>query len=374
MNAQPQTQTDLTVNVVHVGGRAGMGPVESLFALGKNLAVTIFEADISEGDSTWSDYEKFVAEYATRYDVKVAIIPKCLSNQAGKRKFHINAMPESSSLLPTNPESEHYQRFTGYPPSRLVWGEITKPKQTIELSTTTLDQVIRNQEIPVPHLISMDAQGSEYEILEGSSMALNGHLMGVITEVEFRPLYQGQKLFSDQYQLLKNHGFDFIDFLKIEHWYPGPILGKGAASVGEVLFLRNYRYFVRKHAGEKNILLNHLVKLATISLSFNRDSHAFEIMNYIHSCLPQEWAALNQQSADAGLKTLSEFYQTTQAHLAELEKIPTYFQMKANPPIEAKKNPALKLLTTILSVFIHALKKIIPENIRRKMYQFLMSC
>ena len=318
---------DPTLRVFHVGGRGGMGPVECLLQLGESLSLSIFEADIGFGDSSWDDYESLIADYANRYGTKLSVIPQCLSDCVGKKEFHINVMPECSSLLNMSPEAKDYTRMGG-PWYRIIWGQICQPARTIEIDVTTLDELYANRVIQMPHFLSLDVQGAEYDILQGASKALQGDLLGVVSEVEFRELYEGQKLFMDQYALLKKHQFSLFELYNSEYWYSGPILGKGALTVAEALFLRDFQYFVRKDE-EPAQLLSNLSKLAIVAYYFHRSSYAFEIVEYIMNNWQHEWNILIKQSDSKYLHDLAGFYRKIRARQPKMERVPTYLEFMA---------------------------------------------
>lgn len=322
---------DITVSAFHVGGRGGLGPTMVLLKLGESLSLTIFEANIedSAGETTMHDFENLVKEYSRRYNVKLTIIPQCLSNCIGKKKFNVNVMPDCSSLLEMSPDAAKYQRMSGQ--GRIPWGQICRPTRTIELDVSTLDELNAKDIIPVPQFLSIDVQGAEYDVLEGASKALYGDLLGVVSEVEFRPLYDGQKLFVDQYALLNRHRFDLFELYNIEYWFSGPIIGKGALMVAEALFLRNFRYFVEKYNKRPELLLLNLAKLAVVATCFERSSYAFEIVDYIMSNWPNEWNIFVRQNQCRYLNFLGEFYIKAKAvEQRERHQVPTYVELMAN--------------------------------------------
>jgi len=326
---------DPTLRVFHVGGRGGVGPVECLLQLGESLSLSIFEANIGLGDSSWKDYESLIADYANRYGIKLSVIPQCLSNCVDKKEFHINVMPECSSLLKMSPDAKDYTRMGG--PYKVIWGQICQPAHTIEIDVTTLDELYANHVIQMPHFLSLDVQGAEYDILEGASKVLQGDLLGVVSEVEFRELYEGQKLFTDQYTLLRKHQFSLFELYNTEYWYSGPILGKGALTVAEALFLRDFQYFVRKDK-EPAQLLSNLSKLAIVAYCFHRKSYAFEILEYIMNNWQQEWDIFIKQNDSRYLHDLMAFYRRVKSRQAKMEKVPTYLEfMSMSRPVQKLK-------------------------------------
>jgi len=303
-----------TVRLFHVGGReGGIGPAVLLFALKGNLSLTVFEANIGE-DSSWNAFEKEMDDFTNREGVKPLIIQQCLSNCVGKKEFHVNAAPACSSLLKMSPDAKNYTRMHGS--NRIIWGEICQPTSTIEVDVTTLDELYANGMIQLPHFLSIDAQGAEYEILEGASKALEGDLVGVITEVEFRELYEGQKLFADQFTLLSKHQFSLFDLYSCEFWYFGYIGGKGALMVAEALFLRDLDYFIKKYK-EAALLLPNLSKLAIVAYCFDRYSYAFQIIEYIMKNWRQEWMSYVEESGASYLYGLMEFYWQSKRRIEE---------------------------------------------------------
>jgi len=347
---------DPTLTVIHVGGRGGgFGETDVLLQLGKDLSLSIFEANIESEDITWDNYDRLIKEYATRYGIKLSVIPQCLSSTIGKKKFHINVMPDCSSLLEMSPDAKNYQRMNS-PYYRIVWGQICQPKRLIDIDVTTIDEVYRNNVIQMPHFISIDAQGAEYDILQGASEALRGDLLGVISEVEFRELYDGQKLFTDQFALLRKHEFDLFDLYNTEYWHPSLIIGKGTLMVAEALFLRNFRYFVKRDRNP-TVLLSNLSKLATVAYYFERRSYAFEITEYIMDNWQHEWDALVQRSDSKYMNDLKEFYSGVKSHQSKLEKVPTYSDFLARYLSLGGETPG--------TVWTRRIRKFLPSPICR---------
>jgi len=289
----------------HVGGReGGIGPAGILFQLGKNLSLSVFEANLTE-DSSLEMFDKGMEGYAEQYSIEISIMQQCLSDCVGKKEFYINMEPSCSSLLKVSPLALNYQRMHGE--KRIIWGEACQPANTIEIDVTTLDELYNNHIIELPHFLSIDAQGAEYDILVGASKALEDNLVGVITEVEFRELYDNQKLFSDQFTLLRSHQFNLFDLYSQEYWYSSHIIGSGALMVAEALFLRDLNYFIEKDK-EPNLLFPNLSKLAIAAFVFGKADYAFQITKYMVENWPEEWRTYIEQSNTEFLYGLMEFY------------------------------------------------------------------
>ena len=294
---------DFTVEVFHVGGRGGLGPVERLFGIGKDMAFTVFEADES-GDSSWKTYEKELRSKYGIYGLKGAnVVFQCLAGSVCKRKFYTNVEPDCSSLLKISPKAKDYtSRDT-------VWRHACQPAHTVELDVTTLDVLYNSGKTKKPHFLSLDAQGVECDILAGArEMALHGDLAGVLTEVEFHELYENQKLFTDTDTLLTSHHFILFELYNRDYWHLRHPFGEGALTVAEALYLRDYHYFIDKYKNQPLLLLLNLAKLAIIAYYFNRTSYAFAIVEYILNNWKSEWEQLMTKSNCAYLYVLTAFF------------------------------------------------------------------
>lgn len=348
---------DYTIRVCHGGGRGNMGPVELLFRLRENLSLSVCEADIESGDAAWKIYDHVIHEFATRQGIRLAIIPQCLSNSIGRKPFHINTMPDCSSLLTVSPRAERLQRMNEFT-YRIVWGKICQPIRTEEVSVTTLNQLIVEGILETPHFLSLDIQGAEYNAMEGASTCFEGDLMGVIIEVEFREMYAGQKLFKDHHEFLHRHQFDLFELQNPEYWFSGPPIGKGALTVAEALFLRDFHYFINKEKDDLQ-LVSKLAKLALIAHCFQMDSYAVEILDYVTTQQREAWEALLAQRGCSYLAPLATFYRKAKAHQSRIQAIPTYsefmlmstlartlYRIRAIPRLIPQLNS--KLIRTIL--------------------------
>ncbi|MBI2341989.1 MAG: FkbM family methyltransferase, partial [Deltaproteobacteria bacterium] len=246
---------------------------------------------------------------------------------------------------------------------RIIWGEICQPASTIEIDVTTLDELYAKHEIQLPHFLSLDVQGAEYDILEGASKALEGDLLGIVSEVEFRELYDGQKLFMEQYALLKQHQFNLFELYNTEHWFYGIILGKGALTVAEALFLRDFQYFTERDKDPVRLLSN-LSKLAIVAESFGRTSYAFQILEYIMNNWQHEWDALTKQNSDGYLHDLNELYRRVKALQPEIEKLPTYSEFIAKEQNSLPGHEPMQRLKSILSLAYNLNLKMIADKLR----------
>lgn len=280
--------TEKFINIIHVGGRgSGIGPIADFVKNFKSdIELVIFEADNSlknAGLKELPDNSK--------------IISKCLSNYTGKSKFNINSDERSSSLFKVSKEAIDYI-------TPVKWGDSCKTMRTIDVDVTTIDRLIIDNEIKSPHFISLDAQGSEYNILEASTCALNDNLIGVLTEVEFREIYENQKLFSDIDLLLKKYDFQLFHFFNWQFWSYDTRFKERIDEfplTAEVLYLRNFNYFLEKNY-DISIKLENLARLIMFASHFKKASYATKILEYINSNFEKEWVEFLKKRNNISLK------------------------------------------------------------------------
>ncbi|MDZ4263746.1 MAG: FkbM family methyltransferase [Pseudomonadota bacterium] len=159
------------------------------------------------------------------------ISPVCFWSSPGPRWFYENRTRQSSSLLPAEPEALDYIQENGLP-----WRSEAELVRMVEVETETLDGYCQKASL-WPEFLSMDIQGAEYEVLKAAPRALE-HLLAIITEVEFRQIYQGQKLFADIDTLLRAAKFQFMSLYVPQYWRLHPGDTQRVLTVGEALFLR----------------------------------------------------------------------------------------------------------------------------------------
>jgi FkbM family methyltransferase len=83
-------------------------------------------------------------------------------------------------------------------------------KETLEaVEQRRLDDVLSGVELKDNILLKIDTQGYEDKVIEGAPELIE-RARAIITEVSFQTLYEGQPLFDDIYELLKERGFRYM--------------------------------------------------------------------------------------------------------------------------------------------------------------------
>ncbi len=270
----------LNLSVHHIGGRAGTRCYPILPFFERDVVNVLYEADTSSLAGIRAATDPLPS--------KTIILGDCLSGEAGPRAFHLYSNRYLSSLYPLLPGHAGTYAFD----AQFGWDDDPGGRslvETLTLDTVTLDQVIAREAgaVPPPNFLSLDTQGSELEILQGGAACIDEHVVAVMTEVEFVPLYQGQPLFGDIAAWLAERGFELAS-LEIfptsgasdtSGRTPIGLRGKGYPLGGEALFLRRPETLTGK-PNEAALLL----KLAFVAFVFGY----FDLTHRIVAALPSD--------------------------------------------------------------------------------------
>jgi FkbM family methyltransferase len=190
---QHQIQSELLLMII--GGRLVEGEEETtwmdeLFASHTDARQLCFEPD-----------EEYCQELNSSGPARRTFYPVAIAKETAERDFYITQSPYCSSLYP--PDDRFYRWYHGLDGIRLNHVE--------HIPVVGLEEFCRTESIDVIHLLHMDVQGAELEILEGATDILS-RILCVHCEVEFAPIYREQPLFSDILSFMTSHGFQFSTF------------------------------------------------------------------------------------------------------------------------------------------------------------------
>ena len=116
-----------------------------------------------------------------------------LGDKTGKAEIHHNDYSPSSSLLPM--EELHKKAFP-----------FTEKVNIEEIDIRCLDDIAGHLDLKDDVLVKIDVQGFEDKVILGGGTLISRASV-LILETSFRPLYKGQLLFDDIYEMLKKKGF-----------------------------------------------------------------------------------------------------------------------------------------------------------------------
>ncbi len=171
--------------------------------------------------------DKIAAALARHPDAPLTLYPTFIGDGAA-HTFHINNYDATSSLLPLN------HALT----SQLVDLSQLATVKTEAVSTSTLDQVLA--ETPRVDFLKLDIQGFEMPVLEHASAVLQRTNV-IHCEVSFAPIYAQQALFSQVETLLREAGFEFIDFsseCRYAYHNEAAVSGRDRLGWGDAIFFR----------------------------------------------------------------------------------------------------------------------------------------
>jgi FkbM family methyltransferase len=128
---------------------------------------------------------------------------RCLLADGNTVTFHVNRFNPASSILPSN------QALTE--PFGLL-GMALETVETRPMPSRRMDDVLSG-DTPVD-LLKIDVQGAAHIVLAHAAAVLRRTLVCHV-EVEFAPVYLGERLFADIDILLREAGFSFVDFFSL---------------------------------------------------------------------------------------------------------------------------------------------------------------
>jgi FkbM family methyltransferase len=85
--------------------------------------------------------------------------------------------------------------------------------------TATLDSIVADRDLPAPHLLKIDTEGHELNVLRGATETLRS-VDCVIAEVSVGPRFEDSYEFSEVVGLLGDAGFELADVLTLKRDIP----------------------------------------------------------------------------------------------------------------------------------------------------------
>lgn len=135
----------------------------------------------------------------------VSIVNAALGAEVGRSLLHVTTSDQSSSLLPLH---ENH---------RLAYPEIKEASQE-EVEISTLEKEVSLVGLIEPALLKIDTQGFEMKVMAGAGRLLS-RFRWILIETSTRPMYEGEALFEEATNWLKDRGFQFRGPMEI-HFSP----------------------------------------------------------------------------------------------------------------------------------------------------------
>ncbi|MBI4689835.1 MAG: FkbM family methyltransferase [Nitrospirae bacterium] len=262
------------LSIHHIGGRFGDGGFPIMRPFEKDIIRVIYDADSDCVDQIREKHKDSLSE--------LHVLPYCVGEADRPGEFNINYDPTSSSIFSFNPDYRSFYFFL-YNHDFIV-SDSMRTVEKREVNIVTMDQIFKDEalKIAAPDFLSMDVQGAEYNILQGSKEILRQNVLALVIETWFHPLYQGQKIFGDISNFLSDHGFYFVKCLRMAEYSPfrAPVgqRGEGFQMLTDALFLR--RIDSIESVITDNILLHTMLrKLAFISITYNQFEYGLKCLH-----------------------------------------------------------------------------------------------
>lgn len=190
--------------------------------------------------------------------------PLALGRTAELRTLYVTRNPVNSSLY--EPNSKEIYRFMECGPQFDLQDE-----KSIE--TVSLDDWCGENNLAGIEFLELDTQGSELDILIGSSQLLANSILGLQVEVEFFPLYKDQPLFADVDNYLRPLGFRLFDLsrYRLRRSYTRT---RGQLIWGHAFYLKDVHHI-------KEEQLSQFLTLAAIASYYGVEDYAIEVLETI---------------------------------------------------------------------------------------------
>lgn len=180
------------------------------------------------------------------------IEPTALGSEVGIKELTLCRKPMVSSLL--TPNTDWLTRFPDVDRFDLI------ARQAVQ--TIPLDNI----GLPAWFFMKMDTQGYELEILKGATRSLQT-CVGLEVEIWFQQNYLDQPMFGDVTRYLERHGFEFVDFCRLERWERHRHAGFGQLVWGDALYLRSPEWICSQPFDEA--MIRNYVAVCTLYTRFD---------------------------------------------------------------------------------------------------------
>lgn len=221
--------------------------------------------------------------------------PICLGDKSDTtREFFVTQQRDSSSLY--CPATARLARLKQGGPTQFVrTQDVLKPVLTNEVTTTTLDDWAKAENIEDVDFLKIDVQGAELDVLKGGQDILKKSV-ALEVEVEFSEIYENQPLFADVDRFLREQGFTFFNFSFTHtghfagrldspinvlhpqnHLFPPQIAGQ--LITADAIYLRDPIEHGRDSVDWNNELK--ILKLAGVAEVLGQVEFAFELLQHL---------------------------------------------------------------------------------------------
>jgi len=260
------------ISIHHIGSRGGSRSFPINVNFESEILNVLYDADVKCLEQ--------VEQRNQTLKSKLVIYPYCISKEKKSVDFYITYDPNLSSFY--KPKSldydYYYSSHAGYD---YYFNQASKIEKVVNMDTTTLDDLMSNNgDFVMPDFLSLDTQGSELDILEGSPNCVNNTL-AILLETAFIEFYESQPCFDEVFKFMREKGFEFIKFTNIvkqnRYNFPIGLRSEGCITDADALFIRSPESLSETSRCDS---LSYY-KLAFIYVSFNMLEPALRCMEII---------------------------------------------------------------------------------------------
>lgn len=146
-------------------------------------------------------YERLVAEMADAARNNVRIVNAALAATRRTRTLYVTNQRTGSSLLPVRSDAAEYGSSSYF-----------YPLQEVQIETKRLEDILTQANESALHMVKIDVQGGELEVLEGLG-SLGSTLLSAQVEVGMPGSYEGEPSFSEVDKWMNEHGLVLFDLI-----------------------------------------------------------------------------------------------------------------------------------------------------------------
>ena len=154
--------------------------------------------------------------------------------------------------------------------------EDARLKSVGETATVSLDRFVTDHGIGEVDFMKIDVQGAELDVFQGGANALR-HVLFIVCEVEFVPIYERQPLFGDVDAWLRARGMTFHKFLGMGGRVMKPLAAQGSTQY-PVQFMWSDAVFVRDYFALDALNGEQLLKLAVLFDIYDSKDAALHVL------------------------------------------------------------------------------------------------
>jgi FkbM family methyltransferase len=204
-------------------------PAPVIFDCGAHVGATVIQYRRFIPNARILAFEPFPEAFralqeTTLGDEKIELFSLAISNKSGELAFNCNRLPQTNSLLDSDPAADAY------------WGAGNlDTRERIEVKAVSLDDFCKEARVERIDILKLDIQGGEYQALEGAGDMLESQKIGLVyAEMLMTPTYKGQRKFWEILGLLDQYGYGLFNLYHM-HEQDGQLLQADAIFVSRPL-------------------------------------------------------------------------------------------------------------------------------------------